>query len=387
MEKSVELPFLHVSGTNFEVGYQIGTYFRQIIQQTFSTDKRINQLLHWDKTQPNRVTEAEKLTRQYFPHYLEEIRGIAQGADLPYRDVLTVNFMHLPPLEQGVQDDCSTVMVCEKDHIIIGHNEDHEIGLGQAAYLVQCSYSEPKVTIFSFLYPGCIPGLSFGFNNHGLVVTCNYAPDPNLDIGIPRLILGRWVLESRSLTEAINRAQAHSQRAGGVTYNMAFVEAKSGVVLETTGKEGNVRMVANERFFHTNHYLATQFSHIPILSPSKSSTLKRYTRGMELLRDVPNSISDSNSVSDSISNSDLVSDSVSKSDSVETVLSLMQDPGIFLEPFTFPSGDTFYSICTAIFEIGIGKGVSLKIYNRGKYRETPFSIYLADLQSTSEKKH
>ncbi|MHA1619204.1 MAG: hypothetical protein ACTSVZ_07970, partial [Promethearchaeota archaeon] len=35
---------------------------------------------------------------------------MAEGADLPYRDVLTVNFMHLPPV---IHDDCSTVILCE----------------------------------------------------------------------------------------------------------------------------------------------------------------------------------------------------------------------------------------------------------------------------------
>ncbi|TFH29985.1 MAG: hypothetical protein E4G98_02900 [Promethearchaeota archaeon] len=350
MIRSTELPFLQVSGTNFEVGYQIGCHFRHIIQQTFSTNKRIHQLLHWDKTHPHRVTEAEKLTRQHFPQYLDEINGIAQGAHLPYRDVLTVNFMHLPPV---VQDDCSTVMFCEEDHIILGHNEDHEIGLGQAAYLVQCNYTTSKVSLFSFLYPGCIPGLSFGFNNHGLVVTCNFAPDPHLLLGIPRLILGRWVLEAPFLPEAITRAQSFLPRAGGVTYNIASLNEKSGVVVETTGKEGNVRFV-KDRFFHTNHYLAPEFSHIPIPPQSKSSTLQRYTRGMKLLPDAQKSVAGA--------------------------LSMMQDPEIFLAPFTFPSGETFYSICTAVFEIG--DGISLKVYARGKYQEIPFIISLKDLQTT-----
>lgn len=349
MDNSAKLPFLKVSGTHYEIGRKIGAHFRQSIQQVFSTDKRITQLLHWDKINPNRVTKAEELTQQHFPYYLEEIRGIAQGADLLYRDVLTLNFMHLPPV---VHDDCSTLMFCEKNHIILGHNEDHILGLGRAAYLVQCNYTTSDVSLFSFCYPGCIPGLSFGFNNHGIVVACNYAPDPNLIVGIPRLILGRWVLEAPSITEAIARAQAYPPRAGGVTYNIASVRDKTAVVLETTGTHGNVQFV-KDRFFHTNHYLAHQFSHIPIPPQSQSSTLQRYTRGMQLL---PNA-----------------------QKSVVEALRIMQDPEIFLDPYTFPSGNTFYSICTAIFEIG--KGVVLKIYARGQYRETPFCISLTDLQT------
>ncbi|MHA1674199.1 MAG: C45 family autoproteolytic acyltransferase/hydrolase [Promethearchaeota archaeon] len=372
MNTKSELPFLQVSGTYFEIGHQIGTHFRQAIQKTFSTDSRIKQLLHWDEIQPHRVTEAEKLTRIHFPQYLDEIRGMAEGADLPYRDVLTVNFMHLPPV---VNDDCSTVILCEGDHIILAHNEDHEIGLGKAAYLVQCNYTASKVSLFSFLYPGCIPGLSFGFNSHGVVVACNYAPDPNIEIGIPRLMHGHWVLEAPTLAEAIARAQAYPPRAGGVTYNIVSMTDKAAVVLETTGKLGDVHPV-KDRFFHTNHYLAQQFSHIPIPARSKSSTVKRYTRGIELLQNAQKT--------------------------GKGALSLMQDPSIFLEPFTFPSGATFYSICTAIFEIETGTGIkseiesgiesetesgigiSLKIYGRGHYRDIPFSISLGDLQNDTQ---
>jgi len=360
MDTKSELPFLQVSGTYFEIGHQIGTHFRRAIQKTFSTDMRIKLLLRWDNVQPDRVTEAEKLTRIHFPQYLDEIRGMAEGADLPFRDVLTVNFMHLPPV---MHDDCSTIILREGDNIILGHNEDHVIGLGQAAYLVQCNYSASKVSIFSFLYPGCIPGLSFGFNSHGVVVTCNYAPDPNIEIGIPRLMLGHWVLEAPTLAEAIARAQAHSPRAGGVTYNIVSMTDKAAVALETTGKLGDVHPV-KDRFFHTNHYLAPQFSHIPIPARSKSSTVKRYTRGMKLLP--------------------------SAQKTGEGALSLMQDPAIFLEPVTYPSGATFYSICTAIFEIGIdnktksGAGISLKVYGRGHYRDIPFSISLGDLQNDTQ---
>ena len=186
-------------------------------------------------------------------------------------------------------------------------------------------------------------------------MTCNYAPDPDLRIGIPRLILGRWVLEATSLTEAITRAQAYPPRAGGVTYNIASMKERTAVVLETTGTQGNVQFV-NDRFFHTNHYVAPQFSHIPIPPPSQSSTLQRYTRGMQLLPKAQKSGAE--------------------------VLQIMQDPNIYLAPITFPTGDTFNSICTAIFEIG--KGVVLKIYVRGQNQEKVFSISLADLQSMSK---
>ncbi|MHA1610428.1 MAG: carcinine hydrolase/isopenicillin-N N-acyltransferase family protein [Promethearchaeota archaeon] len=170
-------------------------------------------------------------------------------------------------------------------------------------------------------------------------------------------------MEAPTLAEAIARAQAYPPRAGGVTYNIVSMADKAAVVLETTGKLGDVHPV-KDRFFHTNHYPAQHFPHIPISARSKSSTVKRYSRGVEMLPDAQ------------------------KTD--KGALSLMQDPSIFLEPFTFPSGAAFYSICTAIFEIGIdnktklGAGISLKVYGRGHYRDIPFSISLGDLQNDTQ---
>jgi len=86
---------LFVSGTPYEMGYQHGVLLRQRIRDL--TDRlygigAVEALLNPDKPALGELTEAWRRTQSYIPQSIhEELRGLADGAELPLERVRIVN--------------------------------------------------------------------------------------------------------------------------------------------------------------------------------------------------------------------------------------------------------------------------------------------------------
>ncbi|MCC7354370.1 MAG: hypothetical protein IT330_11495 [Anaerolineae bacterium] len=82
--------FLECSGTPYEVGYQHGQTFAPQVRRCYDV------YCHFPGTPAAEIDllldETEAAHRPHFPNLLAEIRGIADGAGMPYHDVLLLNF-------------------------------------------------------------------------------------------------------------------------------------------------------------------------------------------------------------------------------------------------------------------------------------------------------
>ncbi|MHA1646564.1 MAG: C45 family autoproteolytic acyltransferase/hydrolase [Promethearchaeota archaeon] len=350
------LPFVKVQGNHYQIGFKIGEHFRERIHDAFNTGVRIKSILEDDKKDPSRVNKAESLSKQKFPEYIEEIKGIADGSQIPYRDILTINFMHLPPAKKV--EDCSTLILKSTDEIFLVHNEDHEYGLGSHSYLVDV-HTDDGSSFISHCYPGCLPGLSFGCNQNGIAMSCNYVPDPINAIGITRVMFGRWILDAKNLNEAIQRAQGYPPRSGGVSYNLASLHEMQIVNIETTANDGAITPI-EDRYFRSNHYISDKFQNIPTPDAHSGTTFSRYKRGQELLPKIQTNIAGA--------------------------LQLMHDEKIYREPKAYFSGQIFYSICTAVFHLKRNeREIELGIYAE-RNNIKPFFTKSGLLNSQMEKK-
>ena len=359
MEDITSLPFLKVSGTYQKIGYQIGQKFKKRIRKAFEESIFLQQRLKWDEKDPYRVDHAEFITKKRFPNYMQEIQGLAEGAEMDYRKILVANFMHLPEVP-----DCSTILLKYihdtaknesnidsqiedmKEKNLIIHNEDHEWRFGHHSYLVHINYPDGN-QIFSHCYPGVIPGVSFGFNSYGVAITCNYVPDPNPKIGVPRTIIGRWILDANCLEVARSRAIEIIPRAGGVNYNITSVKSKKIVNIETTADDHCITNV-DTRLFHANHYSSQKFKHFPILDDFGIRSVARYNRGQELLTKTGENLSKVNA------------------------LEIMWDPLIHMNPETQLSDVKGFTICTSVFTLE--DTLNMELYKKPNII-TPFFKY------------
>ncbi|MHA2245528.1 MAG: C45 family autoproteolytic acyltransferase/hydrolase [Candidatus Hodarchaeales archaeon] len=323
---------LEVTGTPYEIGQMIGRSFAERIHDGFNESTGARWLFGQDEINPAVLNEAAHLGKQFFPDYMEEIKGIADGSCMEYRKILAVNFMHVlftaDKNEESVED-CSTAIFKYPSKTLICHNEDLDPVLGKYSYFLH--YRKEKSSFLAHAYCGCIPGLSFGFNSRGIVKCCNSLPDPYKKQGIPRILFGRAVLgRAKTLAEAVAITQQHSPRGGGVSYNLVSMNDNQAVNVETTSLTAATTPIT-DRYFRTNHYISDGLKRHPL--PLKvGCSVERYKAGMEYVRKV-----DKNK---------------------QGIMKILADPVVFVTPER--TGGIFCTVCTVV--IAVDKSIKLEIY-------------------------
>ncbi len=347
MDKNKSFPLVKVNGNNYDIGKQVGEHFKERIQKALKECNQFKEFQKLDEERPERINQVESLAKKHFPQYIKEIQGISDGCGIEYRDILIANFRHVPPKDE-VGNNCSSLFFINDDEIILAHNEDFESIMGKYSYF-SIMELENGTKIFSHCYPGCIPGISFGFNNHGITITSNSLPNPVKRIGLSRILFGRAMLESKTLKEAIEKAQSFSPRSGGVSYNIVSLNEKVAINLETTADESCLTEIT-DKYFHTNHHISIKFKDIPL--PRISDSKSRYKRGIKLL---PN---------------------LEKTE--ENALKLLWDKYIFFNSIKGPeTGYIFSTIYTAIFNIN--NTIHLKLYPHNREKNEYMNVSLSDL--------
>ncbi|RLU16112.1 hypothetical protein DMN91_011871 [Ooceraea biroi] len=162
------VPIIHVRGTHYEIGFDIGRTFAKMIQDFVSIYAPLNETyLPLFATEKGRMVYEETLdvVKKQFPQYLflmhlDDI--ISNATNGTQANVLPVG--------------CSTIICNQPGHEIIGHNED---ALSETlnhwylvrAHVVEVGCKEEKFTSLS--YAGFLPGYTMGYNHHGLVYSIN----------------------------------------------------------------------------------------------------------------------------------------------------------------------------------------------------------------------
>ncbi len=162
------------------------------------------------------VALMRSLVEARFPAYWQELTGMAQGLDLPFEDVFLWNcrgdVWALAP------DGCTTVQM-PGNVPIIAHNEDGDPGFqGHCAVVKVRPESSPAFT--AFVYPASLPGHTFAVTEGGLVQTVNNIRSRAAGPGMPRMLLGRALLDCATLDEAIRLLEG-AERAGAFHMTLA----------------------------------------------------------------------------------------------------------------------------------------------------------------------
>ncbi|MFQ6124112.1 MAG: C45 family autoproteolytic acyltransferase/hydrolase [Candidatus Heimdallarchaeota archaeon] len=345
MTNTAFLPVFRVRGTNYEIGFEIGRKFKERIKKAFTHSVIYKYLIKIDRLKPEWFDSLHEHAKKYFPQYLTEISGIAEGAGVDYRNIALINFRGSFP-EKG----CSTVIFKQQDKIILAHNEDHETVLGELAYLLIVELQD-GTTFLAYTYPGCLPGYSFSFNSHGIVMSANAMPDPDAQIGVPRHLLDRSMLEATNIDNAIRKALM-PQRSGAFSYNLVSWKEKRVLNLEITSKRHYVTEI-QDKYFHANHFISDELKGSPVPS---GTTQRRYERGVELI-------------------------SCTSHKSLNEARKILFDNNIFLprqERVRTLYGNYFGgTLCTALFEIG--KDIILQVYPPKQSKKQFFQFSLSTI--------
>ena len=217
---------------------------------------------------------AHETCKQYFPQYLRELQGVADGAEVDFWKLLYFNLPELSDSDSG----CTSIAIRGANETLLVHNED-SVGEErlQDGFLVH--YVLPTVSFYAFAYAGELPGTSYGWNSHGVFFTCNYLYlgfGVGLQGRVSRTFVARQLMEATDIDDAVAKLRSGHSASG---YH-DFIGKEDRVVSVEQFRDGvSVEEVVG-KYVHTNHYLHPQFT---AKMESYKHSQMRYDRVSKLL--------------------------------------------------------------------------------------------------------
>ncbi len=233
--------------------------------------------------------------QRHLPQYVEELEGVAEGAAQPFARLLVPNCAEefTCPVDAGpdqppaagpaargpapVSRGCTAAAVMDGGRRLVGHNMDWYIVDSDKNVLFDLT-SEDGTRLVTLAGAPYLPIL--GMNSHGVAYVGNSLYSNDDRAGVPNVFVRRWVLEARSLEEAVARACLPA-RAHGSNHLLGDRQGRLWD-LETSATAAAV--TRHERLAaHTNHYEAPAMSEFEGYHWDESR--RRLRRAEAMLRD------------------------------------------------------------------------------------------------------
>lgn len=215
----MEMPVFTIRGKNHrERGVDYGVQCKELIQGVLERYIRFfnggHTAVSWDEA---KVISKEFLPfiHSYSPELLDELEGIAQGADVEFDDLLTLNsrseamtLVRRPPSDKEELDGCSSVAVLPdasaNGHTILAQNWDTYTWQEYGTVILQILRDDgPDLMIVT--EAGQLA--RYGMNQAGIALGVNslqktYNPEV---FGIPSVFIRRKFLEQDRYVDAVNQ--------------------------------------------------------------------------------------------------------------------------------------------------------------------------------------
>jgi isopenicillin-N N-acyltransferase-like protein len=284
-------PLIRVSGTHREIGRQIGAACAEQIRHSIQNahvimEQAYNSLeLTWEGAQ----IQARKyvpFAQERYPQYVDEMIGIAEGAEVTFEDVAVVNAMEAVTMDALHLTKCTSMAVNEErtsdEHVLVAHNEDWLPDDEGDVFVVHATPND-EPPFLAMTYGALLANI--GFNAAGIAQCCDSVYPTDSRIGIPRVIVSRAVLGARTLADAV-RLVLVPQRAAG--YNHLLVHESGELYsVEVSARRFGILYGDEGYLVHTNHYLDPGMQAIENEPDELISTRLRYFRAMRLLKRTP----------------------------------------------------------------------------------------------------
>jgi isopenicillin-N N-acyltransferase-like protein len=277
-----EIPMIEARGSHREVGIQIGQACQSRIQITLAGLREdLPNGTSWEQMLQQSARYLE-FSRQVYPKYVDELEGIAVGADVSFNEVFLSMCEELweNVAWRGCTDMAARGRATEDGSTLIAHTNDL---LPQAQeHLVVLKVQAEDEPEFLSISSGGI-AISAGFNAAGISLTGNQLDNNDIRLGVPRLLIVRATLASRHLSEAMDHCLL-PQRAS--SYNNVLADT-SGEVYSMEGSASDCEPIYIEEdiLSHANHYVSPAMRHFEADHNNISNSVLRHNRAMRLLRE------------------------------------------------------------------------------------------------------
>jgi len=276
------IPVVYIKDSGYLAGLNHGKLLKQQIQEVV---KILNEDILQSHTVKGFLIDSYLLQKlkqldEYIPQiYREEMKGVAEGAEVSYNDIFLINTYDDLLYLTG----CSSIAVSKNDkNQIFFHtrNLDYPIGV-----------LSDKNVIFHYLdkefisvgFPGYIGALS-ATNYKGISLSSHTSTVSENKTGIPTGILYRKIMEeSENITE-VESILNDNKRTIGNNLVVSSLHENKVATFEITAK--NVIKISDQDYaIATNHFVSSELSKINRSTPN---SVKRYDYLKNFFQDIKN---------------------------------------------------------------------------------------------------
>jgi isopenicillin-N N-acyltransferase-like protein len=289
-----------VSGGARERGRQYGEQTRERVRRSVEAYSAIFDYyahIGWEAARAEAAPFAAAI-EAYGPKYLDELRGIAEGAGLDLDDVLALDlrteimFAHRASGSSetaAARDGCSSVAVLPRasanGHTLLGQNWDWLIHSWDTTIVLEAEQHEGPDFV-TVVEAGLLA--KTGMNAAGLgLVTNTVVSDRDVGaLGVPYHVCLRSLLDAESITDALARLQ-RATRSSSANYLLASAEGLAVNVESTPGDATHLLFdqPLDGLLTHSNHFVSPRFDGLDTGLALMPDSFFRLQRLNETLRD------------------------------------------------------------------------------------------------------
>src|SRR5471030_1057876 len=237
-----------ISGSPYEIGLGLGVLARPVINAYMNQSAAWKAVSQWRGS--DYVRDLRRIAEDACPDAMAELDGMAAGMGWMKEDVFLWNCRG--ELIHNAPDGCTTLAARSNRERFVAHNEDGDPYLRDKCSLVDIRPAG-KPGFVSFYYPGSLPGHTFAVNRAGVVQAINNLRIKRPQLGVPRMVLCRAVLNTFSLDDATYELSRHA-RASGFHHTLGCVGDERILSVEATVARCSIENV--ERLSgHANHLI------------------------------------------------------------------------------------------------------------------------------------
>lgn len=272
-----DFPHVKVTGSPFERGTQYGEQARERVRRSvevYAEAFPFYASLSWSEAR-EKACQFASVVERFGKCYVQEMLGIAQGSNLEFADILTLNTrseIMFPGVARRAIDQDSvrfshecTAMVAlpiatADGHTLVAQNWDWLVQTLETVVVLEAEQDEGPSYVTA-VEAGLLA--KTGFNSSGLGVATNVLVTGHDagQLGIPVHVSLRGILDARSVTEALASLQ-RLPRSSAANY---MVADRAGLAINAEGSPGGfsellVDVPSRGVLVHTNHFASPRFA-------------------------------------------------------------------------------------------------------------------------------
>jgi hypothetical protein len=264
-------PFVDVSGTPYERGRQHGIAVPERVKRSIELyGSQLNELGYDTLAKSALIGEFAQEIEAFGKHYIEEMRGIADGAGVSLEDIVMVNartevmakarLVKEKPIEatEELDDGCTGAVILPErsatGELIHGQNWDWKAECAETAIVLRVRRDDGP-DILTFVEAG---GLArCGMNSAGICITANYLESERdfTQPGVPLALIRRKALEQEHFAFAI-KAVATTPKACSNNMMLSTV-AGFAIDFECAPDEAFPIYPSENLVVHANHWVGS----------------------------------------------------------------------------------------------------------------------------------